>query len=132
MNGKRFRPILEILIISVLAYSVHKLIFYFNQNNPEYANFLYSLETLYLFFSGFSVVIVLVLIHIKSKNIDNVGYSFLFGTCFKMIISYVVLLPILTSKLQNNGVEKINFFIVFALFLAIETIVTIRLLNNKQ
>jgi hypothetical protein len=29
-------------------------------------------------------------------------------------------------------IEKLNFFLIFALFLTIETIVTARILNNKK
>jgi len=53
-------------------------------------------------------------------------------TCVKMALSYVILHPIIHSDTQNIKIEKIDFFIIFALFLAIETIVTIRILNNKQ
>jgi hypothetical protein len=53
-------------------------------------------------------------------------------TFIKMGISYILLNPILNSSSQFLKVEKINFFITFALFLTIETVVTIRILNNKQ
>jgi len=49
-----------------------------------------------------------------------------------MAISYAILYPISHSGNQNVKTEKIDFFIIFALFLTIETIVTIRILNNKQ
>jgi len=49
-----------------------------------------------------------------------------------MAISYAVLSLIIHSGNQNLKTEKINFFIIFALFLTTETIVTIRLLNNNQ
>ena len=71
-------------------------------------------------------------VKVKEKNIDNVGYTFLLITCIKMAVSYAVLYPILHSGNLNVKVEKIDFFIIFALFLTIETIVTIRILNNKQ
>jgi len=37
----------------------------------------------------------------------------------------------LNSKIANIGYEKINFFIVFIVFLTIETVVTVRILNNN-
>jgi hypothetical protein len=42
------------------------------------------------------------------------------------------LMPILNSKIANIGYEKINFFIVFSIFLSIETVVSVRILNNNQ
>ncbi len=132
MNLKNFRPLLEILGISVAVYLVHKLFFYLNENNPKFQNFHFPIEYIYGFFFICSVVIVFILIKVKEKNIDNVGYTFLLITCIKMAVSYAVLYPILHSGNLNVKVEKIDFFIIFALFLTIETIVTIRILNNKQ
>jgi hypothetical protein len=132
MNFKKYQPIIEILSISVLAYLVHKLFFYLKGSDLNYNHFYYPIEIIYGFFLICSVIILLILIRIKSKNIDNVGYTFLLVTCIKMGLSYAVLSPILNSGNSNAGYEKINFFVVFALFLTIETIVTIRILNNEH
>jgi hypothetical protein len=86
----------------------------------------------YGFFFVCSVVILFILIKVKDKNIDNVGYTFLLVTFIKMGISYAVLSPILHSGNPNIQIEKLNFFVIFALFLTIETIVTARILNKKQ
>ena len=132
MNLKKFQPILEVLFLSILVYLVHKLFFLLNDNNPKFQNFHFPIETVYGFFFFCSVIILLILIKVKTKNIDNVGYTFLLVTCIKMAISYAVLSPILHSGNPNVRIEKVNFFIIFALFLTIETIVTVRILNNKQ
>ena len=132
MNLKKYQPILEVLILSILVYLVHKLFFFLNDNNPKFQDFHFPIEVVYGFFFGCSVVILLILIKVKTKNIDNVGYTFLLVTCIKMAISYAVLSPILHSGNPNVRIEKVNFFVIFALFLTIETIVTARILNNKQ
>lgn len=132
MNLKKYQPIIEILSISVVVYLVHKLFFYFKESDPNYSNFYYPIEIIYGFFLICSVIILLILIQVKSKNIDNVGYTFLLVTFIKMGISYAILSPILHSGNSNMAIEKINFFIIFMLFLTIETTITVRLLNNKQ
>ena len=132
MNLKKYQPILEVLFLSILVYLVHKLFFLLNDNNPKFQNFHFPIETVYGFFFFCSVIILLLLIKVKTKNIDNVGYTFLLVTCIKMAISFTVLSPILHSGNANVRIEKVNFFIIFALFLTIETIVTVRILNNKQ
>jgi hypothetical protein len=48
-----------------------------------------------------------------------------------MAVSYFIVRPILNSPLENT-IEKANFFFIFILFLTIETLITIRLLNKKQ
>jgi TM2 domain-containing membrane protein YozV len=48
-----------------------------------------------------------------------------------MGVAYAFLRPILASGGKNLATEKMQFLIVFIIFLAIETIVTIRILNDK-
>jgi tryptophan-rich sensory protein len=132
MNLKKYQPIIEVLFLSVLVYLIHKLVFFLNVNNPKFQNFHFPIEVVYAFFFICSVLILLILIKVKTKNIDNVGHTFLLVTFVKMAISYAILSPIVQSENSNVRIEKINFFIIFALFLTIETIVTVRILNNKQ
>lgn len=132
MKIRKYQPILETLVISLLAFILHKAFFYLNQNNPKYTNFIYPIEVLYGFFVICSILIILLLIKIKTKNIDSVGHTFLLVTSIKMVLSYALLYSILNSTRENIAIEKINFFIIFAIFLAIETVVTIRILNNNQ
>jgi hypothetical protein len=132
MNLKKYQPLLEVTLLSSLVYLAHKLVFFLNENNPKLQNFHFPIEVLYGFFSVCSLLIIFILIKVNQKNIDNVGYTFLLVTCIKMALSYVVLSPILNSGSSNVKFEKLNFFIIFALFLTIETIITVRILNNKQ
>ncbi|MBK9225193.1 MAG: hypothetical protein IPO23_12295 [Flavobacterium sp.] len=100
-------------------------------NHLKEAAFHYSLLTLYLFFLICSSVIVFILIKVMKKNIDIVGQTFLLLTSIKMVVAYILLHPILQESNKLVASEKINFYSVFALFLIIETIVTIRILNKK-
>lgn len=129
---KKYKSLLEILIASIVAFFIHNLFFIFFDYQKAEQSFYHSLTTLYFFFFVCSISIVLFLLKVKSKNIDSVGNTFLLLTFIKMGLSYVLLNPILNSSSQFLKVEKINFFITFALFLTIETVVTIRILNNKQ
>ena len=130
MNLKNYKPLLPLLALAGLAYVVHKAAFYLL--NIDEATFYYSLETLYLLFLGLSIMVFVVLLKVKERSFDNVGMSFLLTTSIKMIVCYLILKPILQVTFQNNAVEKKNFFMMFILFLAIETILTIRILNEKQ
>lgn len=127
MNVKIFKPAGITLLVSVLFFVIHSLVFHFFKIPT--AHFYHSLSLLYGFFATASFVIIIVLILVDLKNRDYVGYAFMLLTCIKMAVSYLILHPILQT---NDKAQKINFFIVFMLFLAIETVVTIRILNNKQ
>ena len=130
MNLKTYKPILDILILSIVSFSVHKLFFILFKNNYSETNFYYSIQELYFYFFCGSAVLLFVLIKVKEKNIDNVGYTFLLLTSLKLVFYYLLLMPILNAKNGNMAMEKINFFIIFALFLAIDTVISIRLLNK--
>jgi len=132
MNLKKYQPLLEVILFSIIIYFAHKFVFFLYKNNPKLQDFLFSIEEVYGFFFCCSLLLVLILIKVKEKNIDNVGYTFLLVTCIKMGLSYLLLSPILNSVNSNIKYEKIDFFIIFALFLTLETIVTIRMLNSKQ
>ncbi|TRX23764.1 hypothetical protein FNW25_11445 [Flavobacterium franklandianum] len=132
MNFKKYQPLIEVTLLSILVYLAHKLVFFLNENNPNLQGFHFPIEVLYGFFFICSLLIIRILIMVNEKNINNVGFTFLLVTFIKMALSYVVLSPILNSGNPNVRTEKIDFFIIFALFLTIETIVTVRILNNKQ
>jgi hypothetical protein len=132
MDLKKYKPILEVVILAVPLYIGHRIVFSISDLGIKTGTFQYSLEQLYAFFLIASVLILFVLVKIKEKNLDNVGNVFMLLTCVKMALSYLVLRPILLNVNQNQHFEKINFFAIFMLFLAIETIIAVRLLNNKQ
>lgn len=130
MNLKKLYPFLTLMGIAFLLYVIHKLIFYLFKINQ--GQFHYSLEELYLFFLVLSMIIFKVLLIIKEKSFDNVGMSFLLATSIKMVFCYLILRPLLQIPKANNAIERINFLILFIVFLAIETLFTIRLVNEKQ
>ena len=132
MNLDKFKSILIILVLGIIGFAIHKILFYFWVPKVYETQFIYSIELLYLFFFFFSAMLILVLDKIKEKSINSVGYTFLLLTTLKMGLAFVFLKPILSGNLPKTPSEKMSFFIIFIYFLAIETYVTIRILNNKQ
>jgi len=126
-----FKPLLFVLLFAVLGLILHKGFFYFFVPKHAEGNFIYDIPALYGVFTVFSFSIVLILLKIKQKNMDIVGYGFLILTSVKMVAAYLFLKPILHESYPESQTEKISFFIIFCYFLAIETVVTIRILNDK-
>jgi len=132
MNLKKYHSLFIVLLASIIGLIIHKIIFYWFVPGVFESNFVYSIPSLYVFFGVFALLIVFVLRIVKEKSIDNVGYTFLLLTTLKMAVAYAFLQPILAANLAKTPTEKMSFFSIFIYFLAIETIVTIRILNNKQ
>ena len=131
-NLEKIKSIFTILLLGIIGFAIHKLLFYFFVPITYEADFIYSIPLLYIGFFFSSTLLVLVLNKIKQLSIDNVGYAFLALTSLKMLVAYIFVRPILSLNLPKTPVEKMNFFIIFIYFLATETVVTIRILNNKQ
>lgn len=132
MKAAEFKLLLKMFLFSVVFYGIHKFVFaQFMPINVE-QKFVYSLELLYCFFFFSSVLISVILFAVNRKNINNVGFTFLFLTVAKMGIAFFFLQPILNSTETQMAIEKKNFLVIFLIFLAIETVVAIKILNNKQ
>ena len=132
MKKELFQSVLLLFQYVIAAFIAHKLFFYILNYQIIENQFQYSILSLYSFFLICSLIIITLLVLIKRKEINNVGNSFMFLTILQMPFAYFLLHSILNSTSKNASFEKINFFIIFLLFLAIETIVSIRILNNKQ
>lgn len=132
MTAKQYRPLLIATVFALVFYIINKLLFLLPDFSSKYTSYHHSLETLYLFFWCCCMLIMVVLVNVHRRSPDNTGYTYMGATLLQMGLSYIMLRPILHSAAQGNNFEKINFFIIFILFLAIETVITIRLLNNKQ
>jgi predicted transporter len=122
--------LLKKLIFAALPiFIIHVLLFNTNLLTGKEADFYYSIPLLYGLFFLLSAVILIIVIKISEKNFDNTGMVFMIATSIKMVVAFFLVRPIL--PLEDNKIEKINFFIIFILFLLIETILVAKILNKK-
>ena len=132
MKLQNFRPIFPFFWMVILCYILHKTAFFVLKSQILESNFKFSIENLYFGFALFSAIIFLILIKVKKKSLDNVGMVFLILATLKMVFSYIFISNCLTKSAEKFSIEKTNFFVMFMLFLIIETLFAIRILNNKQ
>jgi hypothetical protein len=129
MKSAQFRPLAEMAVAAIVFWLLHEgLLFILNKQQNL---FLYSLAQLYAAFLMFALVLFAVLVVVKQHSIDNVGNIFILLTCLQLGGAYLLLRTILDSAAAAATFEKINVFAVFAIFLATETVVAVRLLNKK-
>ena len=128
---KKLWNVYKYLLVVVPVFIIHLLVFQEPTLNKVSQSFYYSIPFLYLLYIVFSKIILFVIVKVSEKNFDNTGMTFLVCTTIKLAVSYFILRPVLKLPTENT-IEKVNFFFIFILFLAIETLITIRLLNKKQ
>lgn len=87
-------------------------------------------ETYGLFFLG-SLPVLTVVHLVYQKNKDIVGLSFLVVTMAKFI-GAGLLAKLLLPDSEDGRLAQFHFLALFLLFLTIETVLTIRILNKKQ
>ncbi len=125
------KTVFYLFICSTIAFCINFFLLNNSVSKSELSQWVYSVTTLYSIFFVFSLIIMSVLSFVRKKNLDYVGYTFLIATSLKMTIAYFLFRPILKATTHEVSTEKTNFFIIFICFLAIETLLTIRILNNK-
>ena len=122
--------ILKKLSIVALPLSIiHLLLFHLPIINGKEIDFYYAIPSLYLMFFILSLIVLITVTNVSEKNFDNIGIVFMIATSIKMVVAFFLVRPIL--HLQDNMIEKINFFVVFIIFLLTETIIVAKILNKK-
>ena len=128
---KTYWQYVKFLLLVIPIFILHYFLFQLPDLKNEEQKFLISIPVLYLVYFVLSTIIIIIVIKVSKKNFDQVGMTFMILTSVKMAVSFFIVRPILSKSVENH-IEKINFFAVFILFLTIETLITIRLLNKKQ
>ncbi len=131
MNKDFILAVLKMAGIAVMFLILNLIAYQLPQLKGQDTNFVYPVTTVYLLFFGFSVIILFSLYQIAKHNASQVGYVFLALTSLKAVGSYFFVQPIL-SKSISLQTEKINFLVVFMLFLSIEAYFTASMLNKSQ
>lgn len=132
MNLKNYASIFYFLLFSVTLYILHRSLFYVLGTDIDPTQFHYNLEFLYAFFAGMGLLIILSLKIVLKSSPDFVGMAFLVATNINLIFSYIVVRPILSKTTGDVKIEKINFFVIFIIFLAMEIVMTAKMLINSR
>lgn len=98
----------------------------------KWQNTYYSFSQTLSFFVVSSIVILIINLVISKKASEQLGFVFLGIMTVKLIASYFFIAPALELKSVASEFEKINFFIYFLVFLAIDVYLTIQILNKKN
>ncbi len=90
------------------------------------------IEEIYFFNYFLTLVSIFLLFVINFKFSDKVGYTFLATGIIKMAVSLVYLMPLVNSNFANKIPDTLSFFSAYFVFLTVESVVVVRLLNKKE
>ena len=92
----------------------------------------YSIYSIYTFhvISTLAVAGIIQLVHSQSKN--HSGYAFMGTSLLKMLAAILFLLPGFLSEDKPSFANIMNFFVPYFLFLILEAIQVIKLINPKE
>lgn len=127
-NMAKYKAILIMTVCAVILYGANHLIL----TQPYFEGIEYDISQTYVFFWLCAALILFVVHVVHAKSPDNAGYVFMGVTLLQMAAAYFKVKHLLGNDSTVATYERVNFFIVFILFLAIETILSIRLLNKSQ
>lgn len=121
--------VIQLFAFSGLLFAIHSyLMYHFAKDTTTF----FPLWHIYLF-QILTVLIVYSLINYRdSIGKAEVFNAFILGMLLKMILVIAFLLPWILSKPENKGVDLVNFFIPYFLFLAFEVYSVTTFLQKKN
>ena len=123
---KRFLS--NLLVIVLVASCIGVIHFFVVKKIDLY----FSILSIYAFNFALTFFSILALLFIQKKFSDKVGYTFLGLGVFKMMLSVVYLMPLIKSAFINKIPDTLNFFFCYFLFLLMESIITVKMLNKNN
>lgn len=115
--------------ITLLLYFAQKFILdsFFNE-----IEFLISITSIYLFHFFTVAFSYIMLVVVNKYFFQQTGYTFLAFGIIKMGLSVFFLMPVIDSDFANKIPDVLSFFIPFFVFLLLETIFSVNLLNSPK
>lgn len=91
----------------------------------------YPTWAIYVFHLTATLIIYAVLVWINENFKDKTGFAFMGFGMLKMMAAVVFLLPLILSKAPHTFANLVAFFVPYFLFLLLETIFAVRLINAE-
>ena len=117
-----------IFVVLMLGFFFGTINFIVVKNLPLYN----PIKEVYLFNYFITIISLFILFVIKLKFNDKVGFASLGLGILKMAVSVVYLMPLIDSNFLNKIPDTLSFFSAYFIFLIIESVIVIKLLNKKN
>ena len=132
INLNKIPVSIQLLVLLGIVYANILIVQNIFSLEEKWQNTYYSFSQTLSFFVVSSIVILIINLVISKKASEQLGFVFLGIMTVKLIASYVFIAPALELKSVASEFEKINFFIYFLVFLAIDVYLTIQILHTQN
>ncbi|PKQ45731.1 DUF6168 family protein [Confluentibacter flavum] len=127
--NKNLKPFLVVLITFTLL--LFTLQYFAVEHLKQTKTFFFSTWSIYVFHFSATLFIYLFIVFVQKTFSDKTGFAFMACSILKMIAAIIFLLPLILNKEKSVLNDIITFFIPYFLYLLLETVFTVKMLNHK-
>ena len=128
MNKKLKSFLLVLIAFTIILFSIQ---YFVVEHLKQTKTFYYSTWSIYLFHFFATLLIYLFIVFVQKTFPDKTGFAFMACSLLKMMAVIIFLLPLILNKEKQALNDVITFFTPYFLYLLLETIFTVKMLNNK-
>lgn len=116
-----------LFVYTLVLFTIHYLII------QQFSSviFFYQLWQIYLFLAITTLGVFSIVNFVHKNFSDKSGFAFTGLTLFKMAASIIFFIPLMQSEIVDKVPDIFNFFIPYFLYLILEVIFSVRLINSK-
>ena len=128
MKQKLFDFLKYLIPFSLILFVLHFIVNYIFLDEII---FYYSIWAIYSFHILSTFLIYFLLVYVSRNFNDKTGFAFMGASLFKMLSAVLFLLPMLIYNENSSFVNLLSFFIPYFLYLILETLFAVKLINSK-
>lgn len=95
-------------------------------------NYIIDLKKIYSFLFFSNLVVYLSVFYVSKKIFDKVGFTFMGISVLKILASIIFLWVLFNPSLKDPLKDIVNFFVPYFVFLILEIIFSLRVLNQEK
>ncbi|MDA9945761.1 DUF6168 family protein [Schleiferiaceae bacterium] len=85
----------------------------------------------YVFNTVLAVLIYVVILRLKDRHSEKIGFVFLIGSGLKFLLFFLLLYPAFNADGELSSMEFVSFFIPYTLTTVVENVVLVRQLSRS-
>ena len=122
-----FKFLRSLLLVSAALFLSHDYI----ADKFFEGEFFYKIWHIYTFLAVATLGVFLIMHFIHKNFPDHTGFAFMGLSIFKIAASVIFFIPLMKAQVPNPVGDVLNFFIPYFVYLLLEVVFAVRLINSK-